>query len=106
MTLAGRVEKRVPLAVPVYLVPAENQFSGERAITVNVSPHGARVVTKRQWQAEEQPWLAPMTSEFRLQANVVYCQPLKDRRFCVGLKFGTSVIVDWGNSLWGAARRK
>jgi PilZ domain len=105
MTLDGRIEKRVPLAVPVYLMAAEDQFSAEKAITVNVSPHGARVVTKRKWQAEERPWLAPVSSEFRLQANVVYCQPLTDLRFCVGLKFRASVI-DWGNTLWGAARRK
>jgi hypothetical protein len=105
MTLEGRIEKRVPLAVPVYLVPAEDQLSAEKAITVNVSAHGARVVTKRQWQAEERPWLTALSSELRLQAKVVYCQPLTDRRFCVGLKFRAGVI-DWGNTLWGAARRK
>ena len=105
MTLDGRIEKRVPLAVPVYLMPAEDQFAAEKAITVNVSPRGARVVTKRQWQAEERSWLAPMSSDFHLQADVVYCQPLNDRRFSVGLRFRASV-VDWGNALWGAARRR
>jgi len=45
--LHGRVEKRVAMAVPVDLVIADEMLVAERVITVNVSPHGARVVTKR-----------------------------------------------------------
>ncbi len=37
MPLDGRIEKRVPLAVPVYLVTAEELLFAERAITVNTS---------------------------------------------------------------------
>ena len=46
MTLDRRIEKRVPMAVPVDLVIAEEMLVAERMVTVNVSPHGARVVTK------------------------------------------------------------
>jgi hypothetical protein len=90
--LEGRIEKRTPMAVPVYLLPAEQLFLAERAVTVNVSPRGARVVTKRRWQAEEQPWLASLFNQFRLQARVVYCQPLTDGHFCVGLSFQSDLI--------------
>lgn len=100
MALDGRIEKRVPMAVPVDLVIAEEMLVAERVVTVNVSPHGARVVTKRRWRAEEQPWLASLTSYFRLQGSVVYCQPLTNGDFCVGLKFRAS-FIDWGNRLWG-----
>ena len=100
MTLDGRIEKRVPMAVPVDLVIAEEILVTERVVTVNVSPHGARVVSKRRWRTEEQPWLASLTSYFRLQGSVVYCQPQTDGDFCVGLKFRAS-FVDWGNGLWG-----
>jgi hypothetical protein len=92
MPLDGRIEKRAPMAVPVYLVAAEGLLFAERVITVNVSPHGACVITKRRWQAEEQPWLASLFNEFRLQARVVYCQPLTDGHFCVGLRFKSRVI--------------
>src|SRR5258708_21140091 len=102
MPLDGRIEKRVPLAVPVYLVTAEELLFAEKAITVNVSPHGARVATKRHWRAEEQPWLASLSNEFRLQATLVYCQPLSDRDFCVGLKFSVP-FLDWGDTPWGVA---
>jgi hypothetical protein len=93
------MEKRVPMAVLVDLLIAEEMFVAERVVTVNVSPHGARVVTKRRWRAEEQPWLASLTSYFRLQASVVYCQPLANGDFCVGLKSRVSSI-DWGDRLW------
>jgi hypothetical protein len=100
MPLDGRIEKRVPMAVPVDLLIAEETLVAERVVTVNVSPHGARVVTKRPWRAEEQPWLASLTSYFRLQGSVVYCQPLANGDFCVGLKFRAS-FIDWGDRLWG-----
>ena len=98
--LEGRIEKRVPMAVPVDLVIAEEMLVAERVVTVNVSPHGARVVTKRHWRAEEQPWLASLTSYFRLQGRVVYCQPLTNGDFCVGLRFRAS-FIDWEDRLWG-----
>src|SRR5712692_3828144 len=97
--LDGRIEKRVPMAVPVDLVIAEEMLVAERVVTVNVSPHGARVVTKRRWRVEEQPWLASLTSYFRLQGRVVYCQPLTNGDFCVGLKF-RATYIDWEDRLW------
>ncbi len=100
--LDGRIEKRVPMAVPVDLVIAEEMLVAERVVTVNVSPHGARVVTKRRWRVEEQPWLASLTSYFRLQGSVVYCQPLTNGDFCVGLKFRGS-LMDWEDTLLGVA---
>lgn len=100
MTREGRIEKRVPMAVPVDLVIAEEMLVSERVVTVNVSPHGARVVTKRRWRDKEQAWLASLSSYFRLQGSVVYCQPLTNGDFCVGLKFRAS-FIDWGDRLWG-----
>lgn len=96
--LDGRIEKRIPMVLQVDLVIAEEMFVSERAVTVNVSPHGARVVTKRHWRPEEQPWLASLTSYFRLQGSVVYCQSLTNGDFCVGLKFRAS-FMGWEDSL-------
>jgi hypothetical protein len=93
------MEKRVPMALPVDIVIAEEMLVSERAVTVNVSPHGARLVTKRHLRVEERLWLASLTSYFRLQGSVVYCQPLAGGDFCVGLKFRASSI-DWGDRLW------
>jgi PilZ domain-containing protein len=94
MRLDGRNEKRVPMAVPVCLVVTEKLLVADQAMTVNVSPHGARVLTKRRWQPEEQPRLASSSGEPRTQAKIVYCEPLTDGHFCVGLQF-LSPITDW-----------
>ena len=47
MLLDGRTEKRVPLDVQAYLGSNGQLLAAERAITVNVSPRGARAITRR-----------------------------------------------------------
>ena len=42
----GRIEKRLPTLVPVYLASLEEPRARERTLTENVSPHGARVISK------------------------------------------------------------
>jgi hypothetical protein len=98
--LEGRIEKRTSVALPVYLLPSEQLFLAEKAVTVNVSPRGARVVTQRRWQPEEQPWLASLFNEFRVQTRVIYCQPLTDGHFCVGLGFPSGPVTWVGQTWW------
>jgi hypothetical protein len=93
MRLDGRSEKRVTMAIPVCLVVVEKLLFADQAMTVNVSSQGARVVTRRRWQPEEQPRLALSSGEIRTQAKIVYCEPSADGRYCVGLQF--SAIMDW-----------
>jgi PilZ domain-containing protein len=92
----GRIEKRVPMAVQVYLVRTKEPHTSEKALAENVSPHGARVVTKQIWQPGEQPLITPLTSDFPQPARVVYCHPRANGSFCVGVEFeGRS--VKWGD---------
>jgi hypothetical protein len=94
MRLDGRNEKRVTMAIPVCLVTAEKLLVADQAMTMNVSSHGARVVTRRRWQLEERPRLASSSGELRAQAKVIYCEPLTNGHFCIGLRF-LSAITDW-----------
>lgn len=94
MRLDGRTEKRVTMAIPVCLVVADTLHIAEQAITVNVSSCGARVLTRRRWYPDEKPRLARSSGEFRAQTRIVYCEPLTDGHFCVGLQFH-SPILDW-----------
>ncbi len=97
----GRIEKRVPTAVPVYVVSLSGSRAAERTLTENVSPHGARLTTKQPWQPDEKALITSPTGEFQLQARVVYCLPLNGC-FCVGLEFqGRS--VNWQNGPSGSA---
>jgi hypothetical protein len=82
------------MAIPVCLVIAEKLLFADQAMTANVSSHGARIITRRRWQLEERPRLASSSGELLAQAKVVYCEPLTDGRFCIGLQF-RSAIMNW-----------
>ncbi len=102
MRFDGRIEKRVPTAVPVYVASLNGPRATERTLTENVSPRGAQLVTKQPWQPDEKALITSPTGEFQLPARVVYCLPLPNGRFCVGLEFrGRS--VNWQNGPWGSA---
>lgn len=94
----GRIEKRVRMTVPVHLTTTKEPRVAERTFTRNVSPHGARLVTRREWRSVEEPLLTPLTGEFPQPARVVYCQPRPSGGFYLGLQLkGRS--VKWEESL-------
>jgi hypothetical protein len=53
----------------------------------NISAHGARVISSRNWQSREAVLLAEAVGDQHLDAEVVYCQRLAGDRYAVGLKF-------------------
>lgn len=87
MRLDGRTERRVTKAIPVCLVTVGNLHVAEQVVTVNLSPHGARVKTGRRWHPDERPRLASRSGKLLTHTRIVYCQPLSDGNFCIGLKF-------------------
>lgn len=94
MRLDGRTERRIRLAVPVRLLTAEKVLVADQATTVNVSSQGARIVTWRRWQPEQELYCSLNSGELRVQARVIYCEPMADGHFCVGLQF-LSALIDW-----------
>jgi hypothetical protein len=53
----------------------------------NVSPHAARVFSKRPWQPGEESIVTPLTGEFPQVGRVIYCLPTAGDRFCLGMEF-------------------
>jgi hypothetical protein len=92
----GRIEKRLPVSVPVYLTSLKEPRSGERTITENVSPHGARTVSKRSWRSGEEALITPLMGEFPQVGRVVYCEQKTEGCFCLGVEF-LDHSVNWGN---------
>ena len=92
----GRIEKRLPASVPVYLTGSGEPRSGEQTTTENVSPHGARTISKRLWRAGEEALIAPLTGAFPQGGRVVYCEQKTEGHFCLGLEF-LARPVNWGN---------
>ncbi len=91
----GRLEKRLPTSVPVYIAPLEDPRTPERTHTENVSPHGARVISRRNWRPGEEPLITPLTGEFPRVGRVIYCLPKTGDRFCLGVEFPDRT-VKWG----------
>lgn len=90
-TRTGRVEKRVPREMAMQISGVQGLGPAdliEKARTENVSTHGVRVLTKRALLPEERLFIISLSAaEEPIPARVVYCQPLGEGVFGVGLQF-------------------
>src|SRR5260370_24607203 len=59
----ARIEKREPLPVQLYLASLDEPRARERTVTEDVSPHGARVLSKRSSHPGEAPLLTPLIGD-------------------------------------------
>jgi hypothetical protein len=86
---AGRMERRLSIAIVVQLAHAEGPPANgaELTYTDNVSARGARVVSSREWKTGEVARVTALKDEITIRGKVVYCQKLSDNRYCVGLNF-------------------
>jgi hypothetical protein len=82
-----RVEKRIPMEIPVLIDGHRRAPGSESTFTENVSARGARVVSVRRWEQGESLVFASRTGEFRSPARVAYCQPLQGEGFAIGIEF-------------------
>jgi hypothetical protein len=92
MPFGRRVEKRVPIEVPVYLASLREPRPAEKTRTENVSPHGARLLTKRPWQPDEEPLITSAEGQPKLHVRVVYCRPVSNGLFRIGLEFRGNAV--------------
>jgi hypothetical protein len=82
-----RIEKRIPMEIPVVLDGHRQVPGTESTFTENVSTRGARVVSVRHWEKGERLMFVSRTGEFRSSARVAYCQPLHGDGYAVGVEF-------------------
>ena len=82
-----RRENRIPMEIPVVLDGNQQVPGAESTFTENVSAKGARVVSVRRWEKGAPMILASRTGEFRSEARVAYCQPLRSDGYAVGVEF-------------------
>ena len=82
----GRYEKRTARAVTVELLLLDESQHNKRAVTENVSPRGARIVTD--WNCAPGNHLLVTAPEEGVKslARVVYCQHVESKKFAVGLQ--------------------
>jgi hypothetical protein len=75
------------------LEAADEPLINETVVFTNISEHGARLITGRQWSRGKRVIVSDSLVNFRTHAEVVYCAPYSSRRFAVGLKF------NWAHAL-------
>jgi hypothetical protein len=83
--LTGRKEQRVALKMFVKLSSPDSP-SSEIAPTIDISCHGARVVTRRNWRPDEQLSVRSIRGNLYSRARVVHCQPHLDNSFIIGIQ--------------------
>jgi hypothetical protein len=84
ITLLHRKEDRVPLKMFVNLSSSDNP-SFEIASTIDISCHGARVVSRRNWQPNQQLSIRSIRGSLKSFGRVAHCQPYTDDRFVIGI---------------------
>ena len=94
--LSGRYEKRTPRAVPVHLLRLDESQLNVVTVTENVSPRGARIVTDWNCAPGKHLLLTAPEEGVKSLARVVYCQPMENTKFAVGLQLVVRV-EEWRN---------
>jgi len=89
-----RLENRAPVRVAVDLSASDVHTAAQQGITENVSLRGARVLTNQPWQPNERVTVRSLLGSLRSKARVVYCQPLPEGSFAIGLELFVS-IGEW-----------
>ena len=83
----GRCEHRMDVAMIGRLEEIRPDPICDRVTIRNISGHGARVISERPWRTHERVHLAEPGGEQHLEAEVIYCEPLEESQYAVGLKF-------------------
>lgn len=90
---SSRAEIRTPMKVLVELCSFEN-VTYEVAYTVDVSAHGARVLTKNPWQSNQHLTVRSVPGSLCSPARVAYCESVGGNSFAIGLEL-RQPAEDW-----------
>jgi hypothetical protein len=90
----GRIEHRGAMNIAARIHVSGVPLIVETVWIENISSHGARIRTQRAWQARDQIVLTGMLGDFRVDAEVVYCQRLGPEECAIGLKFARPVVTE------------
>ena len=100
---SGRLEKRIPLAVPVEISALRDPSAAERASTENLCSLGVRVLAQQPKELNERLIIRSLVGDVRTLARVVYCQRLGNGRFGIGMQFLGNGAGWRADSMGGAA---
>jgi hypothetical protein len=82
---SSRKETRLPVKMFVNLYSPDNP-TFEVAPTIDISCHGARVVTKTFWQPNQLLSVRSIRGNIHSRARIIYCKPHTRDSYVVGLE--------------------
>ena len=88
-----RRESRTSTEVDVELSSLDEPPLREKALTENVSRHGARIVTTNRWRPNCRVQVRLPHGPERSHARIAYCHFLRGDAFAVGLRFSPPVDI-------------
>jgi PilZ domain-containing protein len=91
-----RIQKRTPVNVALQITSARQPFITELAFTENVSLHGLRVVTEREWKPGERVVVKSYHGSIQSMAKIIYSYRLEKTRYAVGLELH-SAVATWAD---------
>jgi hypothetical protein len=86
MDISKRAEDRMPMKVTVDLSSLDIRTPAQEGVTENISPRGARVLTNKPWKPDDRLNVRSLVGNFRSRARVVYCVPVDEQLFAIGLQ--------------------
>ena len=95
-----RRETRTAKKVFVELYSFDNA-AYEITNTIDVSPHGARVMSKNPWAPNQRLSIRSVLGHLYSSARIIYCQPHADKSFAIGLELHQPT-EDWPAASAGA----
>jgi len=93
-----RAEARTPMRVLVELCSFEN-VAYEVTYTVNVSHHGARILSKDVWKPNQRLTVRALEGKLNSPGRIAYCHPAESGTYAIGLE------LDQPSSEWGAGSK-
>ena len=86
-----RAEQRNPMQVAVDLSGLDVHRKAQQGVTENVSARGARVITGKPWGPNDRVMVRSLLGSLQSRARVVYCQPVGNGLFAIGLELYVSL---------------
>jgi hypothetical protein len=89
----GRAEPRMATNAVANLEAADEPSNNEIVVFANISGRGVRLIAGRHWDAGKKVIVSDSLTNFRTEAEVVYCVPHTSRQFAVGLRFSMPHVL-------------
>jgi hypothetical protein len=91
---SGRREHRMAVSLGASLRGSDTRPAPEQVSIENLSSHGARVLAYRAYKPHDHVILIGSGGDFHADAEVVYCQRVREGVCAVGLKFAREIPVE------------